>query len=624
MNLFNWLFGKKKPHKNAPSDIEQDKDADKIKVFDNYGREFYITKEQWKENVLIGNLEKAKNNPDELYNILVVVLQDGYFEEALKYAEILVSIDSQKSRSVTILGITYMKCNRLDDAERVLTNFIKSYGDNGVVLTNLAKVYMEQGDRQKAESVLWHALEVDPNQENGLEWYAAIQNERDGELAYSTTFTRVALIPTSWRAQLWLARFALQKNDLDSAIKLYLESIEKAGNPVPYDLLMQMSGDLGNNGYLKEIIELAQPHFQAPLHGIQVGNNLIKAYVDLDQFQDASEILNQLYDQNRSDWREFLSHWDTEIAKRGILVESKNNPLAESVTMFAIEGPLWCRRNSPISQLLPSKDIESVKISIFGNTTILTSTPERIGIQLTEAPGRTSRSIPLFLSEQINLTTNAETSVLIPWMQSKGFTVFGKPYSEKDICEMVENNDVIPDFVICVVVDVSNDHWGITVNVISRSDCLSLKKITVNCKPEDLGTTALELSKSVINSLIRYCGVNAIAHPGWYVIPPGVSSSDYLLRLEQLLAVTSMNQDFLEGGRLHGEHEIMEGIIFLNLSHPTNKTVRMLLAQTLIQMKLYKPSVVILYKEKIELLQKDHPLDGREGELISKMIADVF
>jgi hypothetical protein len=50
----------------------------------------------------------------------------------------------------------------------------------------------------------------------------------------------------------------------------------------------------------------------------------------------------------------------------------------------------------------------------------------------------------------------------------------------------------------------------------------------------------------------------------------------------------------------------------------------MLLAQTLKQMKLYKPSEVILYKEKIELLQKDHPLDEREGELISKMIADVF
>ena len=56
MNLFNWLFGKKKTQKNAPSDTEQDKDADKVKVFDNYGREYYVTKEQWKENVLTGNL----------------------------------------------------------------------------------------------------------------------------------------------------------------------------------------------------------------------------------------------------------------------------------------------------------------------------------------------------------------------------------------------------------------------------------------------------------------------------------------------------------------------------------------------------------------------------------------
>ncbi len=173
MNIFSWLFGKKKSDKKdhpdntnqvvkALPDKNQEKNTNDIKVYDKYGREFYITKEQWKTKVLLDNLEKVKNNPDELYNILLSALHDGFFEEAIKYSEILVEIDAQNSRGTIILGIAYMKCKRLDDAMRVFNNFIKTFGDDGIVLTNLAKVYAEKGNQLKAESILWHALEVDP------------------------------------------------------------------------------------------------------------------------------------------------------------------------------------------------------------------------------------------------------------------------------------------------------------------------------------------------------------------------------------------------------------------------------------------------------------------------------
>jgi len=38
------------------------------------------------------------------------------------------------------------------------------------------------------------------------------------------------------------------------------------------------------------------------------------------------------------------------------------------------------------------------------------------------------------------------------------------------------------------------------------------------------------------------------------------------------------------------------------------------------QMKEYKPLVVDFFREKVELLQKDHPLPGIDGKLISKAI----
>ncbi|HBL64669.1 MAG TPA: hypothetical protein DDZ58_00560, partial [Achromobacter sp.] len=63
------------------------------------------------------------------------------------------------------------------------------------------------------------------------------------------------------------------------ALALYREALAQAGEPVPGDLLMQMTGDLGNAGRIPDIVQMAAPHYRAAAHGPQVGNNLIKAYL---------------------------------------------------------------------------------------------------------------------------------------------------------------------------------------------------------------------------------------------------------------------------------------------------------------------------------------------------------
>ena len=76
-----------------------------------------------------------------------------------------------------------MEEGRLDDAERVFRDCLDQHGDDGTILTNLAKVYSRRHDDSAAETILRRALEIDPNQENGLGWYRAIQRERAGEAA---------------------------------------------------------------------------------------------------------------------------------------------------------------------------------------------------------------------------------------------------------------------------------------------------------------------------------------------------------------------------------------------------------------------------------------------------------
>jgi predicted Zn-dependent protease len=283
-------------------------------AFDEQGREIYITRQQWWDTFLMGDLEEKRDNPDELYSALVQALNDGFAADIVPYAEHLARTDPIPARGITLLGALYIENDRLDDAERVLNDFLSAHGEDGYVLANLAKIYSRRGDDARAEAALWHALEVDPNQDNGFGWYMSIHQERGGEPALLDAYRRVAALPRSWRAQLWLARDALQKENLSEAEASYAEALARAGRPIPPDFLMQMSADLGESGYLEECVRLVTPHFDPAFHGMGVGNNLIKANMDLGRKDTAGSILNRLRAQNRPEWQEMLDFWDGELA----------------------------------------------------------------------------------------------------------------------------------------------------------------------------------------------------------------------------------------------------------------------------------------------------------------------
>lgn len=44
---------------------------------------------------------------------------------------------------------------------------------------------------------------------------------------------------------------------------------------------MEISGDLGKQGQLQKLLDLVEPHYDVQMHGLSVGNNLIKAHVEL-------------------------------------------------------------------------------------------------------------------------------------------------------------------------------------------------------------------------------------------------------------------------------------------------------------------------------------------------------
>ena len=630
MSFLHWLFGKIMPGGGTssaggqPAQNDPANDPNMIKVFDGYGREMFITKQEWKDSVLLGNLEKERNNPDHLYDSLVVALQDGFTADVIPYAEHLMRTDPNPSRGATILGIVYMKTNRLDDAKRILQDCLDAHGDDGVVLANLAKVHSSRGDEALAESTLWHALEVDPNQDNGLVWYVAIHRDRGGDATALDAHRRVAAIPRSWRAQLWLAQDALQSKDLPGAEILYAEALGRCPRPAPSDLLMQMSGDLGNNGYLAEIIRLVGPHFDPAFHGLEVGNNLIKANCDLGRMEAARHILNQLYTQKRHDWQETLGYWDKKLANADIEQQTKTTSEQPSIVIASIEGPLWTRDGSPFAALLPAKRDDALRIAVFGSTVLVAKVTERQGLQLSDGPGRYSRAIPLVLAERIHLTTDAAGVALIAWAQNEGFAVFGPTSGDQALCGIAGKGGKSPDYVIGVTLDATQPQWQLLARLVRSADGLCIAETQVEMASDDPGPSVDRLADDIGRLLAKDVGVRTTPAPTWYRIPTGQDLSDYLLRLEQQLAVTSMHLDFLKGGGLHGEREMLDGILQLCVRQPANQLVRMLFAQTLRQMQKVRPEILHEFKEKFNLLQRDHPLAGDVAQLIEKTLAEIL
>lgn len=627
MNLFGKLLGKKpdvpKPSvTNSPTSADLRKDPNLIRVYDKYGQKLFITKDQWRTNVLPGTIKSNWTSADGLYAVIISALNDGFMADVMKAAEQLHRIDPIPSRGACIHGIVLMKNKRLDEAARVLLTHLQKHGDDGSVLTNLAKVYAEQNRMKEADDTLWHALEVDPNQDNGLGWYEAIHRERGGDQAGLEALSRIAALPGSWRAQVWLARAALKSEKLEEALAYYAECLSRADKHIPADLLMQISGDLGNQGHLAELLRVVEPHFVVETHGLQVGNNLIKAHLDLGHIEDACQIMDQLYALKRPDWKETLSHWDTEIAKARITTQNIESQTPLKSGMLVGEGPVWLKPSSPAAELFKAKSADAPIIVFLGSSAEMPNPPQHVQHQIANPLGRLSRALPLFLAEQVTFATVAGVRTLVLWIEEKGggFVLSGVAWSDEDAISFGKREPINGDYVVATHLKAQTEPWTVTVRLLRTADgkCLGNLEASVDIsKSED---TIPTLARQLLTVLACNSDVKSESPSSIYQLPAAHHLNSYLLRLEQLLAVRCSSMGEVQPHFLSGEREIIDGNILLCVACPDNVVVRILLAQTLLAMKDVRPDIVKEFADNVALLQKEHPLKEPAYAIVQRML----
>lgn len=631
MSFLDKLFGKKSDDTTQSTRIlsytpkDPREDPDMMRIFDGYGQELFIAKDEWRKNVLPANLRSNWSNADALYGMIVDALNNGFAADVLAASKQFYAIDHGSVRSTCLYAINLRETEHLDEAGQVLRSYLEQNGENGIILTNLAKVYSAKDQDQLAEATLWHALKIDPNQESGFAWNDAIHRERGGEEAALEAMRRVAALPGSWRAQLWLARVPLESGNIDRALKLYRNALAHAPQPVPAELLMHMSGDLGNKGLLTELIQLTKPYYSAQEHGLDSGNNLIKAYLDLGQTEAAHEIVEQLYAFERPDWKEHLSYWDTEIAKARIKGAPADMSAPLQMTMLSIQGPVWLAPDSPFAPLFGAKQQGTAVIRFLGSSAEVASSPGHAERQLTDWPGRLSRALPLFLAEQVELGTEAQGRTMVPWLVggNSGFVLSGAAWSDEQAIGDRQGEDA-GDYAVRTHLKCQAEPWSIELRLIRTADGACLGQFAEHIDRNGPGDAAFKVAQALIALLHREAGISLRPHPSLYQIPTGPHLSDYLQRLEQLLAVRCAAMKECNPEFLYGEREILDGNLHLCLSLPSSVVTRVLLTQTLTAMKKVRHGTIAEFKERIILLQTEHPLPGPVHTSVQQSLNAVF
>lgn len=251
--------------------------------------------------------------------------------------------------------------------------------------------------------------------------------------------------------QLVEARQKLEAKDLPGALALYEEVLVLAGDRA--DVLVTISGDLGVNGYVKEIIELVAPRYDAERHGPATGLNVLQAYLALRNAEAAQHVLDILFALQRPELEERLHGFSNAIAE---LIQFDVPPLDASgapaepatVNLVSISKPIWFYGLEPlVAQILPPKAgklrrVAFTQLALPGLTDLaeLVKKPEN-------ELGRLSRALPLWLAETFYFSPHYAPIAAVGIFNQRHYALFGAEWTTDNLTQLVNTTDGGLDYI---------------------------------------------------------------------------------------------------------------------------------------------------------------------------------
>jgi len=620
MGLFDKLRAPfSKASSPASSTTTATEKPERITVYDKFGQQLTISRDEWRAKVLPGRIKEVWNNPDELYDTIVMAMNDGFFTEVLEASERLLAIDGNSERAHTVRGIVLMKTGDLDGAEDAFQQFIRQNGPTGSLLTNLAKVYSQRGQKERSEAVLWEGLNLDPNQENGLMWWGTIHGERNGKTGFIDAVRKVAAISGSWRPQLWLARNCLENKQLNTA-KIYYEHVLAHAVDVP-GVLMMISGDLGKNGFVAEVLKVALPVYQAEKHGLPVGVNILQAYLETKNYPDGEQFLHKMFAMNRPDWKQNLMYYAAEFDKLRIGASRDRKEVEPPVSMgvYTFDCPIWRYGLEDPQWLIPAKD-KSGKGLVFIALANTTKTDlVNPAVQQEEDLGRLTRSIPLYLLESFYFWSALDPKFALPVVMGKGPVVSGAEWPAEHVCQFAKG--VVAEIAVAGSLRKEGDELAIHLAIWDCPEIKVVRDFDYRTTPQLLGSTILQIEDDL---LAHFGSQNTIPTPPFYTRPSKDSAERYLGALGQSLALTLGQNNLFPKDQLWGERNIFDWSLALALEMNGSQAARILFLCNLGKGKGCGSAVFNEYRKQALTLLEDEKSEDSEFYRLSPLLFKLF
>ena len=616
------------PEAAAPQQPAAAPEANLLPMVDEEGRQTMVSRPVWRERVLLPHLEKVKEQPDALAEAVIQGLQNGFLTDVVEPAEALARIDTVPERGAIILSIVYRELQRYESAETVLRQHLEKHGESAEVVFNVGLVQAARGETEAAEAAFWHALELEVNHREACGALLASKHKQGGDEAVREMLLRVGALPGNWRARLWQARATLDGKQVDAAVSLYREAIEVAGKPVPTDLLMQMTGDLGATGHPDVMLKEAAPLYDVKAHGLQGAHNLFHACLQTGELPAARALLDMLFAEQQMAWRQPLGQWDNELVQTRVAqLAAKNKPGEGKMSLLVDDAPIWLPERSPAGELFTAPLADAPGIAVIGCSA---ETPAPEGgdkpMQPTDAPGRFSRALPLFLAEQIRFGLQMQARTLSPWVESAlpAFAIGRHPWTAEEAAHHARTMKPECGYSIVTHVVAMTEPWRVEARLVRASDAAVLGTATAELTLADPETAVRGLSAELIGLLQREAKLEPVAAPADYLVPSGGEFGLYLLCLEQLHIARSHSRSGVPEGIMMGERDFLDAAFHLCISQPGNVCTRLILTELLRMLRAKRPQVVLEYRERIQLLQSKKPLDGAAQAVLQGIFDMLF
>ena len=581
-----------------------------MNIIDQNGRRIQITMEEWREKVLPIALKNHWDNANLLYNDILKAIQNNFINDVKDAAIHLKEIDTIKERGYNTLAILYLKNKEFDKANEVLSEYLVNNPKTGTILTNLAKSYYGQDEKEKAIEILWEGLTINPNQNNGLPWYASICKDREGIDGYIDALRRASEIKGSWLPQFLLARYKLNEKNIESAKELL--KIALSEGHVTQEALLVISGELGAKGYSKELIELVEPVYDFNKNDIRVGLNLLQAYLQNREIEKGENLLNKLMMLERPDLKNALLKISNNFDKLKIEEKASTPKKDVQINMMVLDNPVWGHGLKTSKWFINNKEVK-------GNIAVLPYADETIrekeikGYQKDNETSMLSRGIPLYVSEMINYYTDYNNKVVMPFVRDFGPVITNKQYNEAALEDI--GNKINADIVITG--SVMNAEIGYLIkNTIYNMNDKSSKKIEMFIQKENFGNRFNEMIKELRSELGGYDQSNN----KFYKLAEDKEVLHYLASLGHSLTQTLIQGKFVDKDLLLGERNILNWYLNMVMAYPENEAIKMMLVSGIEKSKEYGSKVYLEFKKQTLTVM----MKSKNEEIKKRLIPEIY